>query len=228
VSHPDPWAHNRVFQILSACACVHLDTHTTTYIPTRVKNREDTDNTPISPPVKNNPLRQATSALIDWLNHPTFVPQRWMNKLHINERINTPCSERVRKCVRWCHNTCSVYTPTHAWRSLAKLLSKCIHIIRKNAHAPVHAFICNGAETSLSWKLLRTYFKSLRASCKMSFAARPSAVLTKSVARRCSLKMTMIAFIILNRGWNPLIEGLCVQILYFKFEIICGLLQKSV
>jgi len=35
--------------------------------------------------------------------------------------------------------------------------------------------------------------------------------------------MTMIAFIIMNSGLVFLIEGLCVQILYFKLEIICGL-----
>ena len=36
-----------------------------TYTPTRVKNREDTDNTTIFSPVKISPPRQATSALID-------------------------------------------------------------------------------------------------------------------------------------------------------------------
>ena len=30
----------------------------------------------------------------------------------------------------------------------------------KNAHALVHARLCNGAETSLPWKLLRTYLES--------------------------------------------------------------------
>ena len=30
----------------------------------------------------------------------------------------------------------------------------------RNAHAPVHASPCNGVETSLPWKLLRTYFES--------------------------------------------------------------------
>jgi len=36
-------------------------------------------------------------------------------------------------------------------------------------------------------------------------------------------QMMMIAFIILNSGVVPLIEGLCAQILYFRFEIIGGL-----
>jgi len=33
----------------------------------------------------------------------------------------------------------------------------------------------------------------------------------------------MIAFIIINSGLVPLIEGLCAQVLYFRFEIIGGL-----
>ena len=35
--------------------------------------------------------------------------------------------------------------------------------------------------------------------------------------------MMMIAFITMNSGLVPLIEGLCAQILYFRFEIIGGL-----
>ena len=35
--------------------------------------------------------------------------------------------------------------------------------------------------------------------------------------------MMMIAFITINSGLVPLIEGLCAQIYYFRFEIICGL-----
>jgi len=36
-------------------------------------------------------------------------------------------------------------------------------------------------------------------------------------------RMMMIAFIIINSGLVPLIEGLCAQISYFRFEIIGGL-----
>ena len=35
--------------------------------------------------------------------------------------------------------------------------------------------------------------------------------------------MMMIAFITINSGLVPLIEGLCAQILYFRFDIIGGL-----
>jgi len=35
--------------------------------------------------------------------------------------------------------------------------------------------------------------------------------------------MIIIAVVIINSGLVPLIEGLCAQILYFRFEIIGGL-----
>jgi len=38
-------------------------------------------------------------------------------------------------------------------------LNACI-LSAENAHAPVHARLFNGAETSLSWKLLRTFLES--------------------------------------------------------------------
>jgi len=60
VSHPDSWAHIQVPHLCSVCVCVRIHTYT----PTRVKHREDTDNTPIFPSVKNFPPRQATSAFI--------------------------------------------------------------------------------------------------------------------------------------------------------------------
>jgi len=44
VCHPDSWAHNRVPHLCSVCECVRIHTHTPTYTPTRVKNREDRQN----------------------------------------------------------------------------------------------------------------------------------------------------------------------------------------
>ena len=38
-------------------------------------------------------------------------------------------------------------------------LNACI-LFAENAHAPMHARLCNGAETSLPWKLLRNYLES--------------------------------------------------------------------
>ena len=46
--------------LCSLCVCVRIHTLTHTYTPTRVKNREDTDNTTIFPSVKNSPPHQAT------------------------------------------------------------------------------------------------------------------------------------------------------------------------
>ena len=41
--------------------------------------------------------------------------------------------------------------------------------------------------------------------------------------REEQIAMMMIAFITTNSGSVPLIEGLCAQIYYFRFEIIGGL-----
>jgi len=65
------------------------------------------------------------------------------------------------------------------------------HTLRQNAHALVHARLCNGAETSLPWKLLRTVLTLVQTSCRLSFAARLATVSTISVAWRCSLKKTV-------------------------------------
>ena len=51
------------YPAVCVCTSVRIHTHTPTFTPTRVKNREDTDNTPIFPSVKNNPPRQAASTL---------------------------------------------------------------------------------------------------------------------------------------------------------------------
>jgi len=39
--------------------------------------------------------------------------------------------------------------------------------------------------------------------------------------------MMMIAFIAIKSGLVPLIEGLCAQILYFRFDIIFGFALQS-
>jgi len=43
------------YPIYGVCVCVRIHTHTLTYTPTRAKNREDTDNTPILSSVKKQP-----------------------------------------------------------------------------------------------------------------------------------------------------------------------------
>jgi len=44
--------------------CVRIHTYIPTYTPTRLKNREDTDNTPTFFSVKNNSAHQATSGIV--------------------------------------------------------------------------------------------------------------------------------------------------------------------
>jgi len=57
------------------------------------------------------------------------------------------------------HNTCQTYTPAHAWCS-QHLFEMHTTLSAKNAHALVHARLCNGAEASWPWKVLRTYLES--------------------------------------------------------------------
>jgi len=55
----------------------------------------------------------------------------------------------------------------------------------------VHACLCNGAEASLPWKLLRTYLESCASIVQAVNAAHPPAGPTKSFAWRCSLKKSV-------------------------------------
>ena len=57
------------------------------------------------------------------------------------------------------HNTFLTYAPAHAWFSTTLVKNACI-LSAKNANELVHARLCNGAEPSLPWKLLRTYLES--------------------------------------------------------------------
>jgi len=95
--------------ICAVCVCVcvytHIHPHT---LPPALKNREDTDNTPIF---------------------------RWCTQYLFNVNI---CAGMVLRRPVWMHAT----------------------LPSKNAHAPVHVRPCNDAETSLPWKLLRTYLES--------------------------------------------------------------------
>jgi len=58
----------------SVFVCVRIRTHTPAYTPTRVKNREDTDNTSISPFVKNKSPRRAASAFHRLVETPHPCP----------------------------------------------------------------------------------------------------------------------------------------------------------
>ena len=61
--------------------------------------------------------------------------------------ICTSCSKYEANVYADVYNICLTYTPAHAW--CPKHRSKCMHTLRKNAYAMVHARICNSAEASL-------------------------------------------------------------------------------
>jgi len=113
-----------------------------------------------------------------------------MIKLHIHERICTSCSERVPKCVCQCSQhifnihtcTCIVLTTPvemHAHSPQKMHMRSCMR-----ACATKQKLLCHGSYCKLILSLAR-------ASCRLSFAARPPAVSTKSVARRCSIKKSV-------------------------------------
>jgi len=54
----------------------------------------------------------------------------------------------------------------------ARNTSECMHTLRKNAYGLVYARLCNGAEASLPWKLLRAYLESC-ASIVQAVVCRP-------------------------------------------------------
>ena len=96
------------------------------------------------------------------------------------------------------HNTRLTYTSAHAWcpqhctcMVLTRPVEKHTTLSTKNAYALVHARIFNGAEASLPCSYCELILSLARASCRLSFAARPTAVRTKPVARRSSLKKSV-------------------------------------
>jgi len=64
-----------------------------------------------------------------------------------------------------------MYSPAHAWCS-QHLFEMHTTLSAKSAYALVHARICNCAEASLPWKLLRTYLESC-ASIVQAVVCRP-------------------------------------------------------
>jgi len=101
---------------VTVCVCVYTQIHPHK-LPPASKKKEDTDNTPISPSVKNNPLCPATSALHRLTDPVHLRPPTTINKLCIHARMCIPCSECVRKCVCWCQTTPVWRTHLHVhWR----------------------------------------------------------------------------------------------------------------
>ena len=140
-----------------------------------------------------------------------------MNKLHIHERICTSCSERVSKCVHWCSQHLSnVHTCT--CMMLSTPVEMRTTLSAKNAYALVHVRTCNGAEASLPWKLLRTYLEScasiVQAVVCRPFLPPPSAVSTKPVARRCSLKKSVQIHASSEVAWS----GRCCGVAQASFD----------
>jgi len=109
-------SHPSTPSVQCVCVCVHTHTRTPTYTPTRVKNREDTDNTPIFPSVKKKwpptPSNKCFHRLAE-LRHPRSLNAKW-NKPHIHERICTSCNEREANVYADVLSTFLTYRSAHA------------------------------------------------------------------------------------------------------------------
>ena len=117
-----------------------------------------------------------------------------MNKLRINERM-CQCTPRAlqRVCTQMCMLKSKHLSNIHTCTCmvLKNICLNACHTLHKNVRAPVHVRLCNGAETSSPWKILRTILSLVQTSCRLSFAARLAVVSTKSVTQRCSLQKTV-------------------------------------
>ena len=131
-------------------------------------------------------------------------------------RVCTSCSEREANVCADVYNI--TYTPAHAWCSTtpvnACILSAKMHMDScMCAFATVQKLLCRGSYgeliLSLEW-----------ASSRLLFVARPPASLTKSVARRCSLKKSVK---IHASSWR----GRCCGVAQASPGRCCGVAQAS-
>jgi len=134
----------------SVYVCVRIHTPTPTYTLTRVKNTEDTDNTPIFPCVKNNPPCHATSALIDKLNPPNLCSPT-LNETNCTymSAYEHPAASVYANVYADFHSTWLTCTPAHAWCSqhLSKMHAyspQKMHVDScMRAYATVRKFLCH-------------------------------------------------------------------------------------
>ena len=215
----------------SVCVSVRTHTHTHTYTHACVKNRKTQDDNFISPSIKNQHIRQATSALHKLVSPSS--PTR-MNKLRTHEHMCTPSSDCIAdmygqvKNIRGC-------THLHALDSCFKAH----HAHRKNAHTPAQARLCDSATTPSPCKPLRPILqpKLISANKTTRFHNRPWRSF-RFVATQASsdhtplccpagpiqfvyhlhkrvlkdLRLVLFAFITGNGILQPLLEGLFAEI----------------
>jgi len=189
VSHFDSWSHIRVPHLCNVCVQVHIHTHTPTYTPTRAKNREDTDNIPIFSSVKKSPPTPSNKCF-HRLAEPLHPHSPMLNETNCTYmRAYAHPVVSVKQMYADVHNICLTYTPAHVW---------CAQQLWMHAYSPQKSYVdwCMRAYTTMQKLLCHGSYCELilslaRASCRLSFAARPPASSTKLVARRSSLNKSV-------------------------------------
>jgi len=111
----------------------------------------------ISPSVKNNPPRQQQVSYIDWLNHPTLVPQCWSSEQTVYHSTRTRVHTLQRVCSQICTGVDRHLYSIHNCTCTCGQDFNLVHATpaTTNAQTPAHARLRNGAATSLPWKTLR-------------------------------------------------------------------------
>jgi len=171
------------------CVCVYTHIHPRTLPPALKIGMTQT--TPLSFLLsKITPhAKQQVRLYVSW-TPPSSFPNAERNKLHIHARICTSCSESEANAYADVYNICLTYTPAYAWCSTTPV-NACILSAKMHMNSCMRA--CAMVQKLLGHKSYCEFILSLaaRASCRLSFAARPPASSTKSVSRHCSLKQSV-------------------------------------
>ena len=124
---PTPVLTSEYPHLCSVCVCVRIHTHTPTYTPTRVKNREDTENTPIFPSVKKDPPTPSNKR-----SHKLVEPPHPHSPM-LNE---TNCTYMLYREIHVCIYTyihiniythTNTHTHTHMYTPIHICIYMCIH-----------------------------------------------------------------------------------------------------
>jgi len=154
------------------CVCVRIHTPTPSYIPTALKI-EKTQTTPLSFRLsKITPhSKQQVPSYTSW-TPPSLFPSSERKTCTYMSAYAHPVASVCANVYADVHNTCLTYWSAHAWCS--QHLLKCVHTLRKmhmhscmRAYATVQKLLCYGSYCELVLSLAR-------ASCRLSFAARPA------------------------------------------------------
>jgi len=167
------------YPICTVCVCVcvytHLHPHT---LPPALKI-EKTQTTPLSCLLsKRTPhAKQQVPSETSWTPPPSFPNAEWTNCTYMSAYAH-PVASVYANVYADVHKICLTYTTHMHMHGAYNTCRNACKLSAKNAHALLHARLCNGAEDSLPWKLLRTYLESC-AGIVQAVVCRPPCLLSR-------------------------------------------------